>query len=67
MKTKKIVIKSTSGFCPVDYAYSDKLTIMPNSIAYELSLILRMTIHSMRTRSGHIKRRTVFSAWRLRR
>ena len=29
MKTKKIVIKSTSGFCPVDYAYSDKLTIMP--------------------------------------
>lgn len=35
MKTKKIVIKSTSGFCPVDYAYSDKLTIMPNSIAYE--------------------------------
>ena len=35
MKTKKIVIKSTSGFCPVDYAYSDILTIMPNSIAYE--------------------------------
>ena len=35
MKTKKIVIKSTSGFCPVDCAYSDKLTIMPNSIAYE--------------------------------
>lgn len=35
MKTKKIVIKSTSGFCSVDYAYSDKLTIMPNSIAYE--------------------------------
>lgn len=35
MKTKKIVIKSTSGFCPVDYAYSDKLTITPNSIAYE--------------------------------
>ena len=32
---EKIVIKSTSGFCPVDYAYSDKLTIMPNSIAYE--------------------------------
>ena len=35
MKTKKIVIKSTSGFCPVDYAYSDKLTITPNFIAYE--------------------------------
>ena len=25
MKTKKIVIKSTSGFCPVDYAYNDKI------------------------------------------
>ena len=35
MKTKKIVIKSTSGFCPVDYAYNDKLTITANSIAYE--------------------------------
>lgn len=35
MKTKKIVIKSTSGFCPVEYAYSDKLTITSNSIAYE--------------------------------
>ncbi len=35
MKAKKIVIKSTSGYCPVDYAYSDKLTITSNSIAYE--------------------------------
>ena len=35
MKTKKIVIKSASGFCPVDYAYNDKLTITANSIAYE--------------------------------
>ena len=35
MKTKKIVIKSTSGFCPVEYAYSDKLTLTANSIAYE--------------------------------
>ena len=35
MKTKKIVIKSTSGFCPVEYAYNDKLTITANSIAYE--------------------------------
>ena len=35
MKTKKIVIKSTSGFCSVNYAYRDKLTITPNSIAYE--------------------------------
>ena len=35
MKAKKIVIKSASGYCPVDYAYRDKLTITPNSIAYE--------------------------------
>lgn len=35
MKAKRIVIKSTSGYCPVDYAYSAKLTITPNSIAYE--------------------------------
>ena len=35
MKTKKIVIKSTSGFCPVEYAYNDKLTITANSISYE--------------------------------
>ena len=35
VKTKKIVIKSTSGFCPVEYAYNDKLTIPANSIAYE--------------------------------
>lgn len=35
MKAKKIVIKSTSGYCPVDYAYRDKLTITTNSIAYE--------------------------------
>ena len=35
MKAKRIVIKSTSGYCPVDYAYSDKLTITPNFIAYE--------------------------------
>ncbi len=35
MKTKRIVIRSTSGFCPVEYAYSDKLTLTANSIAYE--------------------------------
>lgn len=35
VKTKKIVIKSTSGFCPVEYAYNDKLTITANSISYE--------------------------------
>lgn len=35
MKVKKIVIKSTSGYCSVDYAYSDKLTITSNSVAYE--------------------------------
>lgn len=40
MKTKKIVIKSTSGFCPVEYAYNDKLTITANSIAYEYVLHL---------------------------
>lgn len=35
MKKKKIVIKSTSGFFSVKYAYNDKLTITANSIAYE--------------------------------
>ena len=35
MKTKKIVIKAHLDFCPVDYAYNDKLTITANSIAYE--------------------------------
>lgn len=35
MKAKRIVIKSTSGYCSIEYAYSDKLTIIPNSIAYE--------------------------------
>ena len=41
MKTKKIVIKSTSGFCSVEYAYSDKLTITANSIAYEYKPYLK--------------------------
>lgn len=35
MKAKNIVIKSTSGFCPVVYAYNDKLSITPDSIEYE--------------------------------
>lgn len=44
MKTKKIVIKSTSGYCPVEYAYSDKLTITANSIAYEYKPYLKSDI-----------------------
>lgn len=31
----KITIKGSSGFCSVDEAYSDKLTITSTSIAYE--------------------------------
>ena len=31
----KIVIKSTSGFGPIDQAYNDKITITPESISYE--------------------------------
>ena len=35
MKAKRIVIKSTSGYCPGYLAYKDRLTITPNSISYE--------------------------------
>ena len=35
MKAKRIVIKSTSGYCSVYRAYKDKLTITPSSISYE--------------------------------
>lgn len=31
----KITISGASGFCPVDEAYSDKVTITPSSISYE--------------------------------
>lgn len=31
----KIVIKGTSGFCCVDEAYNDKVTITPETISYE--------------------------------
>ena len=31
----KITISGVSGFCPVDEAYSDKVTITPSSISYE--------------------------------
>ena len=31
----RIVIKGSSGYVPVDYAYNDKVTITPESIAYE--------------------------------
>jgi len=31
----KIVIKGSSGYVTVEYAYNDKLTITPGSIAYE--------------------------------
>ena len=67
MKTKKIVIKSTSGFCPVDYAYNDKLTITANSIAYEYKPYLESDNSLNVCRQWSYKRRTVFSAWRLRR
>lgn len=31
----KIVIKGTSGYCCIEKAYNDKITITPESIAYE--------------------------------
>ena len=35
MNAKRIVIKSTSGYCPGYLAYKDRLTITPSSISYE--------------------------------
>lgn len=32
---KEIVITSTSGYCPIDYAYEDKLSLTSDSIKYE--------------------------------
>lgn len=34
-KIARILIKGTSGFCSVYQAYSDKLTVTPDSISYE--------------------------------
>ena len=31
----KITIKGSSGYCPIDEAYKDKLTITSSSISYE--------------------------------
>ncbi len=31
----RITIKSSSGYCPVDYAYDDKLTVTADGISYE--------------------------------
>lgn len=33
-KIKKITIKTTSGYCPYDYVYEDKMTITSNSMSY---------------------------------
>ena len=35
MKIARITIKGTSGYCPADEAYEDKLTITESSISYE--------------------------------
>ena len=32
---EKIVIKGTSGYCPADCAYNDKVTLTSDSISYE--------------------------------
>lgn len=36
----KIVLKSASGYCPVDEAYNDRLTICPDSIRYEYTPVV---------------------------
>ena len=33
-KIKKITIRTTSGYCPYNYAYEDKMVITENSITY---------------------------------
>ena len=35
MNAERIVIKSTSGYCPGYLAYKDRITITPSSISYE--------------------------------
>ena len=35
MEITKIVIKGASGYCPVDEAYEDKMTITDSAISYE--------------------------------
>ena len=34
-KIARVIIKGTSGYCPADEAYADKVTIASSSIAYE--------------------------------
>ena len=34
-KIARVLIKGTSGFCSVYEAYSDKVTVTPDSISYE--------------------------------
>ena len=35
MKIIRIKVKGASGYCPVDEAYEDKVTLTPTSISYE--------------------------------
>jgi hypothetical protein len=34
MKTTRITIKGSSGYCPVDVAFHDRISLTPNSIEY---------------------------------
>ena len=48
IEISKIVIKSTSGYCCKDEAYSDKVTITKEGIAYEYKPMFEAEINSSR-------------------
>ena len=44
----KITIKGSSGYCPIDEAYKDKLTITSSSISYEYTPEIESEINQKR-------------------
>jgi len=44
----RITIKSTSGYCPLDLAYEDKMVIAKDSFAYEYKPYLETEEHKIR-------------------
>ena len=44
----RIIIKGGSGYCPVDEAYSDKVTIDRDSIRYEYKSVVESEINPPR-------------------
>jgi hypothetical protein len=52
IEISKIVIKGTSGYCCADEAYSDKVTVTEESIAYEYHPIFESNfVHCMSSES----------------